>query len=182
MATAVTSSGFPDAKTAADNLTASVKSIPPNPHITAGTSGIGDATNALDGLGSSVASLKDNNITVHVGVVADHGISYFQYATGGYVSGPGTGSSDSIPARLSNGEYVLNADTVSKLGVGFLDSLNYGKTKSGSSGRGGMAAVGGGGPTYVTVLLDGKHVAAAVRPSLVTEANKYKYRNGVTGF
>jgi hypothetical protein len=30
-------------------------------------------------------------------------------AEGGYISGPGTGTSDSIPALLSNGEYVINA-------------------------------------------------------------------------
>lgn len=35
------------------------------------------------------------------------------FATGGYVSGPGTGTSDSIPARLSNGESVLNARATS---------------------------------------------------------------------
>jgi hypothetical protein len=32
-------------------------------------------------------------------------------ATGGYVSGPGTGTSDSIPAMLSNGESVINANS-----------------------------------------------------------------------
>lgn len=32
-----------------------------------------------------------------------------QFADGGFVSGPGTGRSDSIPARLSNGEFVVNA-------------------------------------------------------------------------
>lgn len=31
------------------------------------------------------------------------------FSTGGYVSGSGTGTSDSIPARLSNGEFVVNA-------------------------------------------------------------------------
>ncbi|MBR0281255.1 MAG: hypothetical protein IJQ81_06650 [Oscillibacter sp.] len=31
------------------------------------------------------------------------------YSTGGYVSGPGSGTSDSVPARLSNGESVNNA-------------------------------------------------------------------------
>jgi SLT domain-containing protein/phage-related protein len=46
------------------------------------------------------------------------------FATGGYVSGPGTGTSDSIPARLSNGEYVLNADAVSKIGVNNLHEMN----------------------------------------------------------
>lgn len=32
-----------------------------------------------------------------------------KYATGGYVTGPGSGTSDSINAKLSNGEFVVNA-------------------------------------------------------------------------
>lgn len=44
-------------------------------------------------------------------------------ATGGKVTGPGTGRSDSIPANLSNGEYVLPADTARKVGYGNLDAL-----------------------------------------------------------
>ena len=47
-----------------------------------------------------------------------------QYATGGYISGPGTGTSDSIMARVSNGEYVVRASAVQKYGVGFFDRLN----------------------------------------------------------
>lgn len=50
--------------------------------------------------------------------------SFFGFATGGYVSGPGTSTSDSIPARLSHGEYVVNARAVSRLGVSFLDAIN----------------------------------------------------------
>lgn len=38
------------------------------------------------------------------------------FASGGPVRGPGTSKSDSIPARLSNGEHVLTADDVSALG------------------------------------------------------------------
>ena len=49
-----------------------------------------------------------------------------QFSTGGFVSGKGTGTSDSIPAWLSNGEYVINAKAVSMLGKGFLDMLNGG--------------------------------------------------------
>jgi hypothetical protein len=45
-------------------------------------------------------------------------------ADGGLVTGPGTSKSDSIPARLSNGEYVLSAEAVSQLGVDYLDKLN----------------------------------------------------------
>jgi tape measure domain-containing protein len=48
-------------------------------------------------------------------------------ATGGAVSGSGTSVSDSIPAMLSNGEYVLNADAVSRIGVPTLNMLNEGK-------------------------------------------------------
>lgn len=46
------------------------------------------------------------------------------FATGGYVTGPGTSTSDSIPARLSHGEYVVNARAVSRLGVSFLNAIN----------------------------------------------------------
>lgn len=46
------------------------------------------------------------------------------FAEGGYIQGSGTGTSDSIPARLSNGEYVLRAGAVKQLGIGFLDQLN----------------------------------------------------------
>lgn len=38
------------------------------------------------------------------------------FATGGRVSGPGTSTSDSIPARLSNNEHVLTAKDVKNLG------------------------------------------------------------------
>jgi hypothetical protein len=46
------------------------------------------------------------------------------YMGGGNVSGPGTKTSDSIPAMLSDGEYVIKADSVSKYGVGTFDALN----------------------------------------------------------
>lgn len=45
-------------------------------------------------------------------------------AGGGYVSGPGTSTSDSILARLSNGEYVVNARAVGVYGKSFMDALN----------------------------------------------------------
>lgn len=44
-------------------------------------------------------------------------------ANGGHVRGPGSGTSDSIPARLSDGEFVLPADTVRKVGVKSLRDL-----------------------------------------------------------
>lgn len=50
-------------------------------------------------------------------------------ADGGPVKGPGTGTSDSIPAKLSNGEFVIPADVVSFLGVKFFNDL-IGNAKS----------------------------------------------------
>jgi hypothetical protein len=49
------------------------------------------------------------------------------FAQGGYISGPGSGTSDSIPALLSNGEYVINASAVKSLGTSRLDIINNGK-------------------------------------------------------
>lgn len=46
------------------------------------------------------------------------------YATGGIIRGPGTGTSDSIVARLSNGEGVLNARAVRHFGPDFVHQLN----------------------------------------------------------
>ena len=44
-------------------------------------------------------------------------------ANGGPISGPGTGTSDSIPARLSDGEFVMSADVVDALGEDFFNQL-----------------------------------------------------------
>lgn len=50
-------------------------------------------------------------------------INSSKFATGGLVSGPGTGTSDSIPARLSNGESVMTARATSMFAP-LLSSLN----------------------------------------------------------
>ncbi len=46
------------------------------------------------------------------------------WATGGYIAGPGTATSDSIPARLSNGEFVQRAAATSYYGARFMHALN----------------------------------------------------------
>ena len=48
-------------------------------------------------------------------------------AQGGYVEGPGTSTSDSIPARLSKGEYVVNAKSTKMIGKENLDKINKGE-------------------------------------------------------
>ena len=57
------------------------------------------------------------------------------FPMGGYVDGPGTGTSDSIlafmgsgaAAMVSNTEYVMRAAAVAKYGVPFMDALNAGR-------------------------------------------------------
>ena len=44
------------------------------------------------------------------------------FATGGHITGPGTGTSDDIPIWASNGEFMLKAAAVQKIGI---DNLNY---------------------------------------------------------
>lgn len=46
-----------------------------------------------------------------------------KYASGGLISGPGTGTSDSIPALLSNGEAVMTANAVNEWGA-MLSAMN----------------------------------------------------------
>lgn len=62
------------------------------------------------------------------------------FSTGGHVSGPGTGTSDSIPARLSDGEFVVNA-AATKRNRGLLEAINSNErfSVSGGSGGGGVS-------------------------------------------
>ena len=47
-----------------------------------------------------------------------YGVEAVSVARGGEITGPGTGTSDSIPARLSDGEFVMTADAVRGAGNG----------------------------------------------------------------
>lgn len=62
------------------------------------------------------------------------------FSTGGHVSGPGTGTSDSIPARLSDGEFVVNA-AATKRNRGLLEAINSNErvSVSGGGGAGGVS-------------------------------------------
>ena len=64
-----------------------------------------------------------------------------KFATGGFVSGSGSGTSDSIPAMLSNGEYVIRSAAVDRIGVGTLNRLN----RVGHFADGGYVGSGGSG-------------------------------------
>ena len=56
--------------------------------------------------------------------IANHTMPARRYREGGHVRGPGTGTSDSINAKLSDGEFVVPADTVRKVGARRLQDLH----------------------------------------------------------
>lgn len=71
------------------------------------------------------------------------GIGVAGFATGGAVYGKGSKTSDSIPARLSNGEFVMQAKAVDKFGVGFMSMVNQGKMPHDGAGFTGFRNGGG---------------------------------------
>ncbi|WP_152047189.1 phage tail tape measure protein [Aureimonas psammosilenae] len=65
------------------------------------------------------------------------------FASGGHVRGPGTGTSDSVLARLSNGEFVVNAQSTAKHRA-LLEAVNSGNIPAfATGGLVGRAASGG---------------------------------------
>ncbi|MGW1423200.1 hypothetical protein ACWAT4_24140 [Bradyrhizobium manausense] len=74
-------------------------------------------------------------------------------ADGGYISGPGTGTSDSIPARLSNGEFVVRASAVQKHRA-VLEAINSDRIPRFADG----GLVGGGAPA--APMINAGHVIA----------------------
>jgi TP901 family phage tail tape measure protein len=97
-------------------------------------------------------------------------------AAGGYMEGAGTSTSDSISARLSNGEYVIKASAVQQYGKGFFDNLNAQRfatggqvgaaTASAGIGAGDIAAAFSG--MSFTLLIDGQPVRAIARAEAVS--------------
>ena len=81
-----------------------------------------------------VAQLNQNEVVIPVRVLmpdgslgggkAEPSTSVPALATGGILRGPGTGTSDSILARLSNGEGVINARAVQYYGADLIHQLN----------------------------------------------------------
>lgn len=72
-----------------------------------------------DGIGGALGGI--GNALSHVpglGFLGGH-------ATGGYISGPGSGTSDSIIARVSNGEFIVNAKATQR-NMGLLNAVNSG--------------------------------------------------------
>lgn len=87
--------------------------------ITAGTAAGEIISTAMISAASASAGANAGSSAIGAAAVAA--------ATGGYITGAGTSTSDSIPAKLSNGEYVVKAAAVKKYGVDYLHAINTGR-------------------------------------------------------
>lgn len=71
-----------------------------------------------------IAQIASSVVAVTTAIAqAFNALHQAKFATGGYISGAGTSTSDSIPIRVSNGESIMNAETTAMFG-GLLSSLN----------------------------------------------------------
>ena len=108
----------------------------------------GEAISAMDAAKARWDAFTSKTITLTVGTIYSPGLGQVnagQFASGGEIRGPGTSTSDSIPAWLSDGEYVVRARAVEKYGVGFLHAVNAMKFASGgAASRGASTSAGAG--------------------------------------
>ena len=81
----------------------------------------GNAVDPLDFLADGGQAMN-LNVPMTEGIPLNSNVPMLQgrkdYRNGAYVEGAGDGQSDSIPAMLADGEYVMDADVVSSLGNG----------------------------------------------------------------
>ncbi|MFF8953891.1 hypothetical protein ACF09I_34595 [Streptomyces sp. NPDC014940] len=138
---------------------------------------------ARDSLSDKSITITTNRVTKFTSVQGGVTVAKRDYATGGRVgfpgggpiSGPGTGTSDSIPINVSNGEYVVNAKSTAKY-RGLIEAINADRlgTGGGRGMPGAGAAVAAGlaqGMTGSTATVDAaaRAMAAAVTTGVKAE-------------
>ena len=121
------------------------------------TAKTGGALSGIRSVAGAIASLHDKTVSItSIHNIITHSDTYrsvhdivgatggmytgngFRYSTGGLVHGPGTGTSDDVPAPwLSNGEFVVKKAAVDKYGEKFLQLLNDGRIDMPHFARGG---------------------------------------------
>lgn len=133
-----------DARSKIDELQKKLASVPASKR-TAVQAEIAAARSNLNTIQAQLNAIQSKTVTVTVNrnVASNPTGGNAAFASGGSVRGPGTATSDSIPAMLSNGEYVIQASSVSKYGTPFLDRVNAGHYANGGLvhlAKGGSAA------------------------------------------
>ena len=95
------------------------------------------ATSALQQVGYWLGTLQNKTVYVTTVMQTVQGSVNIARALGGMVRGPGTDTSDSIPALLSDGEFVMRAAAVRKYGLGKMHAMNAMRLAVGGLATGG---------------------------------------------
>jgi len=123
-ATAITAASGTGAATMGASLTGGTTAL--SAALTAGTTALTTSMSAA--FASGAATIAAAITSASAGNSAMSGIAgAVTAATGGHIRGPGSGTSDSIAARLSDGEYVIRAAIVRQYGPDFFHALNSGR-------------------------------------------------------
>jgi hypothetical protein len=165
-----------------------------------GLGGIGDM---FGGLFSSIGSLFSGGGGFNFGSILSLFGGFF--ADGGLIRGPGTGTSDSILAAVSNGEFIVNAKAT-KQNLGLLHALNSGQMPAFATGglvnegasisapstintsaiRSGMPEQNSGGQTVINLTVTGdisrqtKSEIYKMMPNIAQGVNQYNANKGYT--
>lgn len=105
-------------KSATDAVSDMAKDVSVDTATSTMVTSFNNATTAANGLATS---LNSASISMSAGA---GGIEH--KASGGLITGAGTSTSDSIPAMLSNGEFVMRAKAVRQMGTNFMHAVNRG--------------------------------------------------------
>ena len=107
-------------KSATDAVSDMAKDVSVDTATSTMVTSFNNATTAANGLATS---LNSASMSMSAGAGAG-GIEH--KASGGLITGAGTSTSDSIPAMLSNGEFVMRAKAVRQMGTNFMHAVNRG--------------------------------------------------------
>lgn len=104
-------------KSAADSASDMAKDMSVDNATNTMVTSFGNATTAANNLSTALNSAS---------MASAGGVKTQNAATGGLITGAGTSTSDSIPAMLSNGEFVMRAKAVRQMGTNFMHAVNRG--------------------------------------------------------
>jgi len=113
---------------------------------------LGNIASGILAMAAAAAAAAITNIIKILGASAAPAPDAPGGASGGLITGPGTGTSDSIWARLSNGEFVIREWAVRKIGLPVLEHINRMGAPPDAQGFafGGLVGVAAGvGPSYI---------------------------------
>lgn len=159
-------------KEAAKKYSSVLDRVPNEVKTVFSTPGMGAAQTKVKHLRDAILAIPNRKVSISVAVGTANKIEAMgakAFSSGGPVYGPGTTTSDDIPAWLSDKEYVQTAYAHQKYGTSFMDAVNSGRFPAelaAGFARGGTPGVALQGATSGTVA----NALSAVAPALLAAA------------